>query len=63
MTILVIGPRELPRAEMVEVWFDSGSGGTGQRMMVAVERLTLSEHDRGEGARALYEYKSHYDLD
>lgn len=63
MTILAVGPRELPRTEMVEVWFDGGTGTTGQRVMVAVERLTLSEHDQGDGPTALYEYRPHHDLD
>lgn len=60
MTILAIGPRELPRIELVEVWFDAGSGSLGQRVMVSVKRLTLSDLDRGEGAMALYEYESSY---
>ncbi|MFC8849455.1 MULTISPECIES: hypothetical protein [unclassified Micromonospora] len=60
MTILAIGPRELPDGDTVEVWFDAGSGTTGQRVMVPVQRLTLSGRDRGEGATALYEYESHY---
>ncbi|MEQ4303620.1 hypothetical protein ABNF97_19945 [Plantactinospora sp. B6F1] len=60
MTILAIGPRELPKADTVEVWFDAGSGTTGQRVMIPVTRLTLSEHDRGEGRTALYEYEPYY---
>ncbi|MFY1699159.1 MULTISPECIES: hypothetical protein [unclassified Solwaraspora] len=60
MTILVIGPRELPKTDTVEVWCDAGSGGTGQRVMVSVKLLTLSERDRGEGRAALYEYESYY---
>lgn len=60
VTILAIGPRELPRTETVEVWFDAGSGLTGQRFMVPVKQLTLSDLDRGEGRSALYEYESHH---
>lgn len=56
MTILAVGPRELPRNALVEVWFDAGSGTRGQRVEVPVQRLTLSDLDRGEGATALYEY-------
>jgi hypothetical protein len=59
MTILAIGPRELPDEDTVEVWFDAGSGTTGQRVMVSVKRLTLSDQDRGEGTTALYEYESY----
>ncbi|BCJ58656.1 hypothetical protein [Micromonospora endophytica] len=59
VTILAIGPRELPRTEMIEVWLDAGSGSTGQRVMVPVKRLTRSDLDRGEGATALYEYETH----
>lgn len=58
--ILAIGPRELPRNDLVEVWFDAGSGWTGQRLTVSVKCLTLSERDRGEGRTALYEYNSHH---
>lgn len=58
MTILAIGPRELPQTETVEVWFDAGSGSLGQQVTVSVKRLTLSGLDRGEGPRALYEYES-----
>ncbi|MFC5941810.1 hypothetical protein ABUL04_00925 [Micromonospora harpali] len=58
MTILAIGPRKLPAGETVEVWFDAGSGTTGQRVKVPVKRLALSDQDRGEGATALYEYES-----
>ncbi|MFY1701347.1 hypothetical protein ACN28G_06370 [Micromonospora sp. WMMA1923] len=57
-TILVVGPRELPKADTVEVWFDAGSGSTGQRVIVPVARLTLSTLDRGNGVTALYEYES-----
>ena len=60
MTILAIGPRELPRTEAVEVWLDAGRGWTGQRVTVSVKQLTLSDLDRGEGTTALYEYESHY---
>nr|MDT0659683.1 hypothetical protein [Micromonospora sp. DSM 115978] len=60
MTILAIGPRELPDAGPVEVRFDSGSGSTGQRITIPVEALTLSDLDRGEGRTALYEYEPHY---
>lgn len=59
MTILAVGPRELPRSELVEVWFDAGSGSSGQRVTVSVMSLTLSDLDRGEGATALYEYEQH----
>ncbi|GAB3149133.1 hypothetical protein GCM10027290_34790 [Micromonospora sonneratiae] len=59
MTILVIGPRELPSKEMVEVLMDAGSGSTGQRVIVPVKRLTLSDRDRGKGVTALYEYESY----
>ncbi|MDG4833257.1 hypothetical protein O7627_28705 [Solwaraspora sp. WMMD1047] len=58
MTVLAVGPRELPRTETVEVWFDAGSGWTGQRLTVPVRRLTLSDLDRGEGSTALYVYES-----
>ncbi|MDG4815784.1 hypothetical protein O7628_09720 [Micromonospora sp. WMMD956] len=58
MTILAVGPRKLPAGDTVEVWFDAGSGATGQRVMVPAKRLTLSDQDRGEGATALYEYES-----
>lgn len=58
MTILGIGPRELPDTGLVEVRFDAGSGGTGQRVMVPTKLLTLSERDQGEGVTALYEYES-----
>lgn len=58
MTILAVGPHELPRSELVEVWFDSGSGSVGQRAMVAAKRLTLSDRDRGQGVTALYECES-----
>jgi hypothetical protein len=60
VTILAIGPRTLPTTEAVEVWLDAGSGSTGQRVMVSVKQLTLSDLDRGEGATALYEYESNY---
>ncbi|ROO61314.1 hypothetical protein EDC02_3247 [Micromonospora sp. Llam0] len=60
MTILVIGPRELPKTDTVEVWCDAGSGATGQHVKVPVKLLTLSECDRGEGRAALYEYESYY---
>ncbi|HEY0700608.1 MAG TPA: hypothetical protein VGD43_22725 [Micromonospora sp.] len=60
MTILAIGPRDLPGSELVEVWFDTGSGWAGQRAMVPVKRLTLPEHDRGESVTALYEYESYH---
>ncbi|MDG4767798.1 hypothetical protein O7632_27435 [Solwaraspora sp. WMMD406] len=60
MTILAICPRELPTTDMVEVWCDAGSGATGQLVKVAVDRLTLSERDRGEGRTVLYEYESYY---
>lgn len=55
MTILVVGPRELPETGSVEVWADAGSGATGgQRFMVPVEDLEVSDRDRGEGRSALY---------
>lgn len=58
VTILAIGPRDLPKDDMVEVRFDVGSGsGGGQRLMVPVRRLTLSDRDSGEGQTALYEYE------
>ena len=60
MTILAVGSRKLPVTGLVEVWFDAGSGLTGQRVKVSPERLTLSSQDRGEGVTALYEYESHY---
>lgn len=52
--ILVVGPRELPEHGTVQIWADSGSGGTGQRVDVAVDRLRLAEIDSGEGTKALY---------
>ncbi|MFI7076974.1 hypothetical protein ACIBO1_06760 [Micromonospora sp. NPDC049903] len=60
MTILAIHPRELPKTETVEVRLDAGSGSTGQRVMILVERLTLSDLDQGEGVTALYEYETPY---
>ncbi|MDG4789652.1 hypothetical protein O7626_27635 [Micromonospora sp. WMMD1102] len=60
MTILALGPRELPGSGLVELWFDAGSGWTGQRVMVPLKQLTLSDRDRGEGVTALYEYESSY---
>lgn len=60
MTILAIGPRELPDRGMAEVWFDAGSGSTGQHVTVSVKLLTLSDLDRGEGVTALYEYESYH---
>ncbi|MDG4767791.1 hypothetical protein O7632_27400 [Solwaraspora sp. WMMD406] len=52
--ILVAGPRELPAYGTVRIWVDAGSGGTGERADVAVDRLRLAEIDSGEGATALY---------
>ncbi|MGW1059643.1 hypothetical protein [Micromonospora rubida] len=60
MTILAIGPRELPDGGTVGVWFDAGSGAKGQHVTVPVKNLTLSDQDRGEGVTALYEYESYY---
>lgn len=55
ISILVIGPRELPGTGTVRVWADAGSGaGRGQPITVSVNELTLSDHDRGEGRSALY---------
>jgi hypothetical protein len=47
VTILAIGPRDLPGKEMVEVWVDAGSGSAGQRVKVPVRHLPLSDRDRG----------------
>ena len=58
MTILAIGPRDLPANGMVQVWMDAGSGATGQRVTVPIKCLTLSDRDRGEGLTALYEYET-----
>ncbi|MEU7615405.1 hypothetical protein AB0B27_04770 [Micromonospora rifamycinica] len=60
MTILAVGPRELPVRGTAEVWFDTGSGSTGQHVTVSVKLLTLSALDRGEGLTALYEYESYH---
>lgn len=52
--ILAVGPRELPESGTVRVWVDAGSC-SGQRITVPVERLSLSERDKGEGGSALYD--------
>lgn len=56
--ILAVGPRELPDSGPVEVWFDAGSGGNGQRFAVPVEDLELAERDGGEGRFALYSLRT-----
>ncbi|MGW0431958.1 hypothetical protein ACWDV4_05355 [Micromonospora sp. NPDC003197] len=60
MTILVVGPRDLPSKGTVEVLMDAGSGSTWQRVTVPVQALTLSALDRGNGVTALYGYESDY---
>ncbi|WP_326555471.1 hypothetical protein [Micromonospora sp. NBC_01813] len=58
--ILVAGPRVLPPHGTVQIWADAGSGGTGQRADVAVDRLRLAEIDSGEGTTALYRLETSY---
>ncbi|MFV2024261.1 hypothetical protein O7621_11705 [Solwaraspora sp. WMMD937] len=53
--ILVVGPRVLPGHGTVQIWADAGSGGTGQRVDVAVDRLRLANIDSGEGVMAVYQ--------
>lgn len=57
-TILAVGPRALPDNGTVQVWFDAGSSGNGQRFAVPVEDLELAEQDRGEGPFALYSLRT-----
>lgn len=56
--ILAMGPRELPESGTVQVWFDAGSGGSGQRFTVPTEDLQLAERDSGEGTFALYSVRT-----
>lgn len=51
----MVGPRVLPGHGTVQVWADAGSGGTGQRVDVAVDRLRLANIDSGEGVMAVYQ--------
>ncbi|MFV2020394.1 hypothetical protein [Micromonospora sp. LOL_023] len=53
-------PRALPPHGTVQIWTDAGSGGTGQRADVAVDRLRLAEIDSGEGTTALYRLETSY---
>ncbi|MEV4280378.1 hypothetical protein [Actinoplanes xinjiangensis] len=53
-SILVAGPRELPPAGLVSVWFDTGSG-PGYSCQVWVADLEVSdEHDDGRSSHAIY---------
>lgn len=55
-SVLVVGPRELPRNGQVEVWIDAGSGA-GYETMVPSDLLALSSLDDGEGVSAIYELR------
>lgn len=47
-SILVAGPHELPRAGLVNVWFDTGSGPGYQRQVWASDlRPVCPADDRG----------------
>lgn len=52
-SILVEGPRELPPAGLVNVWFDTGSGPGYQRQVWATD-LRPAFQDEGQGPSAIY---------
>lgn len=56
--VLAVGPRDLPSSGTVLVWVDAGSTN-GQKITVPVERLRLSEQDKGEGRAALHELETY----
>jgi hypothetical protein len=52
-SILVEGPRELPPAGLVSVWFDTGSGPGYSRQVWATD-LRPAFQDDGRGESAIY---------
>ncbi|MEU4618852.1 hypothetical protein AB0G04_02575 [Actinoplanes sp. NPDC023801] len=53
MSPLVVGPRSLSAAGVVEVWIDTGSG-PGYTAPVPVSQLSLAPLDNGQGSDAIY---------
>jgi len=53
VTVLAVGPRELPDHGWVQVWVDSGNTA-GYEIPVPVESLRVADLDDGQGGSAIY---------